>query len=363
MNNFCHDEGIRFIAVNIRGVFSRVFVDFGDNFVVADRDGEECKEVRIESASFDGKRLACKCFSGQRHDLESGDAIRFRSCPDVAHKITVTSPFEFAIDCEAPPAIPPGDTATQVKIPQTFHYKRYSEAKHGSLTFTECDDSKSESVPLIHAAFQLADKFEPRPWNEPDRAEFAKMLAGACGEELCSAQKGAVDAYARTCACEFQPLSAFVGGVVGQEVIKAISGKFTPIQQWLYADMREVVPSGCEQEGAAAADTPMDNLECCIGRSAAEKVRNAKLFMVGAGAIGCELIKNFALNGFATGEPGSLVLTDPDLIEKSNLNRQFLFRTEDIRVIHKLLLFNSHLCSVYSSFSGNRNQSLLLRRM
>ena len=65
---------------------------------------------------------------------------------------------------------------------------------------------------------------------------------------------------------------------------------------------------------------------------AAEKVRNAKLFMVGAGAIGCELIKNFALNGFATGESGNLVLTDPDLIEKSNLNRQFLFRTEDIRV-------------------------------
>ena len=47
------------------------------------------------------------------------------------------------------------------------------------------------------------------------------------------------------------------------------------------------------------------------------------MFMVGTGAIGCELIKNFALNGFATGEFGKLVLTDPDFIEKSNLNRQF----------------------------------------
>ena len=69
-----------------------------------------------------------------------------------------------------------------------------------------------------------------------------------------------------------------------------------------------------------------------IVAGAAEKVRNEKLFMVGAGAIGCELIKNFALNGFVTGESGNLMLTDPDLIEKSNLNSQFLFKTEDIRV-------------------------------
>lgn len=333
MDNFCHDEGIRFISVNIRGVFSRVFADFGDSFVVADRDGEECKEVRIESASFSGGRLTCKCFSGQRHDLESGDSVRFKSSPQSVHKITVASPFEFSFDCETPLEIPPGDTATQVKVPQTLHFKRYSEAKHSKLAFTECDDSKIESTPLIHAAFQITDKFVPRPWNESDCAEFAKMLAASCGEELCLAQKTLVDAYAHTCACEFQPLSAFVGGVVGQEVIKAISGKFTPLQQWLYADMREVVPSECGQAEAS----PENNLECCIGHAAAEKIRNAKLFMVGAGAIGCELIKNFALNGFASGEAGKLVLTDPDLIEKSNLNRQFLFRAEDIRVKHKNL--------------------------
>ena len=66
------------------------------------RDGEECKGVRIESATFDGKRLACKCFSGQRHDLESGAAIRFRRGPDTVHRITVMSLFEFAIDCKVP---------------------------------------------------------------------------------------------------------------------------------------------------------------------------------------------------------------------------------------------------------------------
>mmetsp|Transcript_41235 Transcript_41235/g.47494 ORF Transcript_41235/g.47494 Transcript_41235/m.47494 type:complete len:554 (+) Transcript_41235:4864-6525(+) len=59
--------------------------------------------------------------------------------------------------------------------------------------------------------------------------------------------------------------------------------------------------------------------------------------MVGAGAIGCELLKNYAMLGFGVGKEtkdkkaGRIVLTDPDHIETSNLNRQFLFREKHIK--------------------------------
>jgi len=43
--------------------------------------------------------------------------------------------------------------------------------------------------------------------------------------------------------------------------------------------------------------------------------------MIGAGAIGCELLKNYAMLGVGTGAEGNIVLTDPDVIEVSNLNR------------------------------------------
>lgn len=56
------------------------------------------------------------------------------------------------------------------------------------------------------------------------------------------------------------------------------------------------------------------------------------LSKVGAGAIGCELLKNFALMGLGAGEDGHITVTDMDHIEKSNLNRQFLFRSQDIGV-------------------------------
>lgn len=51
--------------------------------------------------------------------------------------------------------------------------------------------------------------------------------------------------------------------------------------------------------------------------------------MVGAGAIGCELLKNFAMINLGT--KGQITLTDPDVIEVSNLSRQFLFREKHLR--------------------------------
>ena len=54
---------------------------------------------------------------------------------------------------------------------------------------------------------------------------------------------------------------------------------------------------------------------------------------VGAGAIGCELLKNWAMIGLSCGPKGKIFVTDMDTIEKSNLNRQFLFRPWDVQVL------------------------------
>lgn len=52
--------------------------------------------------------------------------------------------------------------------------------------------------------------------------------------------------------------------------------------------------------------------------------------MVGAGALGCEFIKAFALMGVGCSEDGKVAVTDNDNIEVSNLNRQFLFRKNNV---------------------------------
>ena len=55
-----------------------------------------------------------------------------------------------------------------------------------------------------------------------------------------------------------------------------------------------------------------------------EVVRDAKVLVVGAGALGNEVLKNLALMGI-----GNILIADFDTIEDSNLSRSVLFRESD----------------------------------
>ena len=91
-----------------------------------------------------------------------------------------------------------------------------------------------------------------------------------------------------------------------------------------------------------------------LGLPLAKRVKDSRVLVVGAGGIGCELLKNLVCAGFGSGytqanlgagdnqddealvttlmsrAPG-IVLVDLDTIDLSNLNRQFLFRKQHIK--------------------------------
>jgi len=73
-----------------------------------------------------------------------------------------------------------------------------------------------------------------------------------------------------------------------------------------------------------------DSLVSITGSTLLAQLHNLNLFMVGVGALGCELMKNLAMLGVATqkhkcpefkGEKSMITITDPDSIELSNLTR------------------------------------------
>ncbi|RNF15388.1 putative ubiquitin-activating enzyme e1 [Trypanosoma conorhini] len=170
---------------------------------------------------------------------------------------------------------------------------------------------------------------------EPENEEFPARLAPPPPHvPLCVDRVD--ESYIRTQALvsdtKLQPLCAFFGAVVAQEIVK-MTGKYMPICQWFHFSSSAILASSAsyvDSNDYKPSNSRYDHLIALLGRKFQEKLGNLRVFMVGCGALGCENIKNFALCGVACGPRGSLLVTDNDRIEVSNLSRQFLFREENV---------------------------------
>ncbi|KAJ0424926.1 hypothetical protein BJY00DRAFT_275585 [Aspergillus carlsbadensis] len=76
---------------------------------------------------------------------------------------------------------------------------------------------------------------------------------------------------------------------------------------------------------ALSKSGPFSDPDWVPGDETIKSLEESKILVIGAGGLGCEILKNLALSGFK-----DIHVIDMDTIDISNLNRQFLFRQSDI---------------------------------
>ncbi|GAA5933668.1 hypothetical protein JCM1841_005501, partial [Sporobolomyces salmonicolor] len=349
LNDFTHAHGIKFISTETAGLFGSAFCDFGEQFPVVDQTGETPLSgmvVAIEEA----EDALVTCLDETRHGLEDGDFVRFSEVEGMdinstgvegARKVSVKGPYTFTIgDTRGLGQYKRGGWFHQVKMPKMYDFKPLRESINAP-EFLISDFAKFDRPPTLHIGFQALSAFRaahsrlPAPRNAADAQTFLQLA-----KDIAAAAKfdGELDAavleeLSFQATGDVAPLNAVLGGFVAQEVLKACSGKFGPLYQHLYFDALEALPDvKPTAEDCAPSNPPSryDGQIAVFGRAFQKKIENNRQFLVGAGAIGCEMLKNWAMMGIATGEQGHIYVTDLDTIEKSNLNRQFLFRPKDV---------------------------------
>lgn len=345
ISKITHVNDIALIIGDTRGVFAQVFCDFGEQFTVTDTNGENPVSAMIAGITKDVEGIVT-CLDESRHGLEDGDYVTFSELVGMEElngseprKIKVLGPYTFSIgDTASYSDYVRGGIVTQVKMPKTVNFKRFSDA----LTRPEyviTDFGKFDHPDQLHLAFEALHEFVkqhgriPTPWGKADAETFLSVARGLnnARENKIEIKESLLRTFANVAVGSFSPLNAAIGGIVAQEVMKACSGKFNPIYQWLYFDAVECIPKdGVLDADAAPINSRYDGQTAIFGREFQKKLGSMKYFVVGAGAIGCELLKNFAMMGVGA-DDGNIFVTDMDLIEKSNLNRQFLFRPQDVQ--------------------------------
>nr|XP_006978401.2 ubiquitin-like modifier-activating enzyme 7 isoform X3 [Peromyscus maniculatus bairdii] len=347
---FCHEHGVHFLVAETRGLVGRLFCDFGEDFIVEDPTEVEPVTAAIQDISQGLPGIVTLRGDTNRHPFNDGDLVTFsgiegmvelNSCSPQPVRVQKDGSLEIG-DTTAFSRYLRGGVVTEVKMPKTVRHKSLDIALLQPRVVAQ-NSQELQRAHCLHRAFHALHKFQqlhgrlPKPWDPVDAETvvgLAQSLEPLKGTKEESLDEALLRRIALSSAGTLSPMAAILGGVAAQEVLKAISRKFMPLDQWLYFDALECLP-----EDEALLPNPEDcRLRNCrydgqiavFGTGFQEKLSCQHYLLVGAGAIGCEMLKGFALVGLGVGANGGVTVADMDHIERSNLSRQFLFRPQDI---------------------------------
>ena len=270
-----HENNVPYIISGTYGVFGNIFCDFGENFTTYDSNGEKLLNGLILECTDD--EIHCE----SNHNLSRDMIVNLKKSKTneilKSRIIKIIDKKKFKIDLNLAEMF--FDSFEEIKTPETFKFKSFKTTlANPEFVLTDFKD------------FELSQKLHSYLMGNTTGVIFDKTI---------------IDKLNQTKFKQFIPINSIIGGICANAIIAGICNKYLPINQFLYF--------GC-----------LDLLDLVLNEIGMNKKFDENIFIVGAGALGCEHLKNLASYGF------NIHITDMDSIEKSNLNRQFLFRNSDI---------------------------------
>jgi ubiquitin-activating enzyme E1 len=363
-NEVCRTNGIKFISANSFGLFGGVFSDFGNQCETTNPNGVEPstgfivkyhKKLAVENIKY---KNVVEIDQSKNHTLQKNDKIKiYVNGKQVSQKLyTVNNTINrYMFTLKKCSKINYGDIKNTEFVQQqnTINISHNSLKKclsSNPLELTNMVDfDRPRHLFSVHKAVDMTNFYTSlhpnaydydKCWNENyigDMITKVHIIDPSVPENL-------IRKLIYTLYGNLPMLDSVISGFAAHEALKACSETFTPFNQFFYKDECQLFPledSKLPFTGNRENYVPLYNLYpdmqiygnatrydgmiIVLGRDNVNKIRQSNVFVVGAGAIGCELVINLSLMGIK-----KMVITDVDTIEQSNLNRQALFDENDI---------------------------------
>ena len=381
LSNYCHENNIAFIYGGVSGLNAFIFSDLGKQHIITDIDGIEYQKYHCKNITND--KNAIISFEEKNFNININDVILIKYVEGMSEindmkNIKVISKNDdksIVIDTDTINfgKYVQGGIVCKIKQPIIKNYKPYQDIINIPFNRKSKEEyisknEESEEI-LYNTKFYLSIYMSLGKYlnvsnnilpNFNDTKEFSSILEESkiIFEKMKSHdkeiglnfyeeysedeiqkfdEKKAMNIISLSRA-EISPMCSLIGGYISQEIIKC-TGKYEPIDQWYFFDLSFITEN--IPKNIIYNNSRYDEMLAVFGNDIQKKLADTSLFIIGAGAIGCEVLKNFAMMGISTNENKCSYITDDDNIQLSNLNRQFLFRQKDISKSKSLIAVNA----------------------
>ncbi|KAJ3447309.1 hypothetical protein M0812_07537 [Anaeramoeba flamelloides] len=413
LNERCRECGVKFVHCDTRGLFGSLFCDFGSSYRIEDLDGKKVLTTRISEITRSNPGVVTNSMD-EGHKFQDGDWIEFREVLGMTElngtqrQIKVIDNYTFSI----------GDTSnfseyriggsggycTQVKLPFVESHLSLKESlKNPEFNISEMSTKEnSKQLLLIYKTWSKILNLNSKKLNSTLKfseleKQFVKEiyhLNNELKDKYLESQKNneqssdsifvdninenLVKIFSKICNTQISPLTSIIGGIASQEILKACTGKYTPIKQWLFLDFsKDTLPENfltmpindfqsdliinkkmgmgmgmgmeiekekekeieIEKEKETQKEKGIEKKQISryhsyiqiFGKENQEKIHSLKYFLVGLGGYSCELLKNWSLMGLGQSKNNGMIhLSDYQKITNYNLYLQFLFNNNDL---------------------------------